>query len=145
MSKALSKVGKQTPIYLAGVIANRAAGFVRLPIYTSYPLRRWPSPQHWASCSSSPRPVWSNCVYSRPKSEMPSVVSFWGFTARCGEGPPGDDGTGPLDRVSLGKASIGRPGLRIEVEMVMEVLQSLGRRPVTLTDLSPVFYVVDID
>lgn len=36
MSKALSKVGKQTPIYLAGVIANRAAGFVMLPVYTSY-------------------------------------------------------------------------------------------------------------
>ncbi len=36
MSKALSKVGKQTPIYLAGVLANRAAGFVMLPIYTAY-------------------------------------------------------------------------------------------------------------
>ena len=145
MSKALSKIGKQTPIYLAGVIANRATGFVMLPIYTSYPLRRRPSPQHWASCSSSPRPVWPTGVYSRPKLEMPSVVSLWGFTATCGEGPPGDDGTGPFDRVLLGKASIGCPGFGIEVEMVMEVLQSLGRRPVTLTDLSPVSYVVDID
>jgi len=35
MSEALKKVGRQTPIYMVGVIASRLAGFIMLPIYTS--------------------------------------------------------------------------------------------------------------
>ncbi len=40
---------------------------------------------------------------------------------------------------------MGRPSSRVEIEVMMEVLQSLGRGPKTLTDLPPVLHVVDID
>ncbi|MEQ1855829.1 MAG: oligosaccharide flippase family protein [Longimicrobiales bacterium] len=36
MSDVLSKLGRQTPIYVLGILANRLAGFLMLPIYTSY-------------------------------------------------------------------------------------------------------------